>query len=116
MSDSTTALLSLLRSHGPLKRAYAPLRAALRTDGVSRVIGRCHALRALLRPCTFNRAFAAMDASGDGTVNRFEFQRFFDKEALLLETRMGLAVVRSGETLEGARRFAEGAGRHGSFD
>jgi enoyl-CoA hydratase len=38
------------------------------------------------------------------------------EEALLLETRMGLEVIRSGETREGARRFADGAGRHGSFD
>ena len=37
-------------------------------------------------------------------------------EALQQETRMGLAVIRSGETLAGARRFAAGAGRHGSFD
>ena len=37
-------------------------------------------------------------------------------DALAEETRMGLEVIRSGETLEGARRFAEGAGRHGSFD
>jgi enoyl-CoA hydratase len=37
-------------------------------------------------------------------------------EALARETRLGLEVIRSGETLEGARRFAEGAGRHGSFE
>jgi enoyl-CoA hydratase len=36
--------------------------------------------------------------------------------ALREETRRGLEVIRSGETLEGARRFAAGAGRHGSFD
>jgi len=36
--------------------------------------------------------------------------------ALLAETRLGLEVIRSGETGEGARRFAEGAGRHGSFE
>jgi enoyl-CoA hydratase len=35
--------------------------------------------------------------------------------ALLQETRMGLEVIRSGETLEGAGRFASGAGRHGHF-
>jgi enoyl-CoA hydratase len=35
-------------------------------------------------------------------------------EALAHETRLGLEVVRSGETLEGARRFAAGAGRHGT--
>ena len=37
-------------------------------------------------------------------------------EALVEETRLGLAVIRSGETREGAARFAAGAGRHGNFD
>lgn len=37
-------------------------------------------------------------------------------DALRQETRLGLEVIRSGETSAGARRFAEGAGRHGSFD
>jgi enoyl-CoA hydratase len=37
-------------------------------------------------------------------------------EALRAETRRGLEVIASGETAGGARRFAEGAGRHGSFD
>lgn len=37
-------------------------------------------------------------------------------EALRNETRLGLDVIRSGETLEGATRFARGAGRHGRFD
>jgi enoyl-CoA hydratase len=36
-------------------------------------------------------------------------------EALVLETKLGLEVIRSGETREGATRFARGAGRHGSF-
>jgi enoyl-CoA hydratase len=35
--------------------------------------------------------------------------------ALANETDLGLAVIRSGETVEGARRFAGGSGRHGSF-
>ena len=35
--------------------------------------------------------------------------------ALLAETKLGLEVIRSGETREGATRFAKGAGRHGSF-
>jgi len=34
-------------------------------------------------------------------------------EALALETRLGRAVIASGETRAGARRFAAGAGRHG---
>jgi enoyl-CoA hydratase len=37
-------------------------------------------------------------------------------EALTHESRLGLEVVASGETREGAARFAAGAGRHGSFD
>jgi enoyl-CoA hydratase len=37
-------------------------------------------------------------------------------EALQNETRGGIEVIRSGETLAGAQRFARGAGRHGSFD
>jgi len=38
------------------------------------------------------------------------------QEALRIETRLGLEVIRSGETREGASRFAAGEGRHGSFD
>ena len=37
-------------------------------------------------------------------------------EALSFETETGLEVIRSGETREGATRFANGAGRHGDFD
>jgi enoyl-CoA hydratase len=36
-----------------------------------------------------------------------------EQEALLLETRRGLEVIRSGETRDGAQTFAAGAGRHG---
>jgi enoyl-CoA hydratase len=36
-------------------------------------------------------------------------------EALANETRHGLEVLRSGETLDGATRFASGEGRHGAF-
>ena len=35
--------------------------------------------------------------------------------ALLNETQRGLAVIGSGETREGATRFAAGRGRHGTF-
>ena len=37
-------------------------------------------------------------------------------DALLVETEGGLEVIRSGETRDGASRFAAGAGRHGRFD
>jgi enoyl-CoA hydratase len=35
-------------------------------------------------------------------------------EALAHETELGLATIRSGETQQGATRFAAGEGRHGS--
>jgi len=37
-------------------------------------------------------------------------------DALHNETRLGLEVIASGETFEGASRFAKGAGRHGTFE
>jgi enoyl-CoA hydratase len=37
-------------------------------------------------------------------------------EALRTETVLGLETIRSGETREGASRFARGAGRHGRFE
>ena len=36
-------------------------------------------------------------------------------EAMANEPRLGLEVIESGETMAGAIRFAEGAGRHGQF-
>jgi enoyl-CoA hydratase len=36
-------------------------------------------------------------------------------DAMANETRLGLAVIESGETLEGASRFAAGEGRHGQI-
>ena len=37
-------------------------------------------------------------------------------QAMQREFQLGLATVESGETLKGAARFAEGAGRHGTFE
>ena len=37
-------------------------------------------------------------------------------EALREETRLGMEVIRSGETRQGAARFAAGKGRHGDFE
>ena len=38
------------------------------------------------------------------------------EQAIRNEFELGLRTVQSGETVEGAARFAQGAGRHGSFD
>lgn len=43
-----------------------------------------------------------------------QFDLFFE-EALKNEFRLGRETINSGETLEGADRFSEGAGRHGRF-
>ena len=48
------------------------------------------------------------------TAPRTEADEALD-DALALETELGLEVIRSGETAEGATRFADGAGRHGAF-
>jgi len=37
------------------------------------------------------------------------------QEALALEFRHGLEVLKSGESVDGAKRFREGTGRHGAF-
>jgi enoyl-CoA hydratase len=39
-----------------------------------------------------------------------------ETDALAHEADLGLATIRSGETKEGAARFAAGAGRHGTFE
>jgi enoyl-CoA hydratase len=38
-----------------------------------------------------------------------------EEEAIANEMRGGLEVIKSGETLSGATRFASGIGRHGAF-
>ncbi len=51
--------------------------------------------------------------------DRISSYRQWDLEleaALTEESRIGLEVIQSGETLEGAKRFASGKGRHGRFD
>ncbi len=39
-----------------------------------------------------------------------------EMDALMHESRLGLETIQSGETQEGAARFASGEGRHGRFD
>ncbi len=38
------------------------------------------------------------------------------EEAITNETRLGREVIKTGETKNGADRFAAGKGRHGTFD
>ena len=51
---------------------------------------------------------------GDRRSSYEQWNLSLDK-AMRRETHIGLETIDSGETLEGARRFAKGAGRHGKF-
>jgi enoyl-CoA hydratase len=48
-------------------------------------------------------------------LNALEQWGLSEAEALRIETRRGLEVIRTGETEAGADRFSAGAGRHGEF-
>lgn len=48
-------------------------------------------------------------------VSSYEQWSMDIEDALLNETQLGIEVIESGETRAGATRFADGAGRHGSF-
>jgi enoyl-CoA hydratase len=49
-------------------------------------------------------------------LSAYEQRGLVLEDALRNEFRRGVEVIRSGETREGAARFASGEGRHGSFD
>ncbi len=87
---------------------------ALRTGLANRLAEPGHALDAALALASELARFPQRCLRSD----RLSAIRQWDlplEEALAHETHLGLDVIRSGETLAGARRFAEGAGRHGSF-
>ena len=60
-------------------------------------------------------AFPQLCLRGDRTSSYRQWDLPLD-EALREESRIGLDVIRSGETREGAARFAAGAGRHGKVE
>jgi enoyl-CoA hydratase len=62
-----------------------------------------HALAALPQTCLRSDRLSAIEQWG-----------LTEAEALHNEVRRGLEVIASGETLSGAARFADGAGRHGA--
>jgi enoyl-CoA hydratase len=86
---------------------------ALRMGLVNRVVGRGKALDAAV-------ALAHELAALPQTCMRNDRRSLLDQwsmsepDALTAEARLGRATISSGETLEGATRFASGAGRHGT--
>jgi enoyl-CoA hydratase len=68
--------------------------------------------------CTLGRELAAFPQGCLRSDRRAARAQWGCDEASALadETRTGLDVLTSGETIAGASRFAGGAGRHGRFD
>ncbi len=86
---------------------------ALRMGLANRLVEPGHTLAAAI-------ALAEQLSALPQTCMRSDRQSSYDQwsmglaDALLRETRLGLDVLRSGESRDGATRFAQGAGRHGT--
>ena len=88
---------------------------ALRTGLANRLVERGRALDAALELAGELARFPQRCLRSD-RLSALQQWNLSLEDALAHEMRLGLEVIGSGETLAGARRFAEGAGRHGSFE
>ena len=86
---------------------------ALRIGLVERVTERGEALVEAQRLAAEIAAFPQGALRADRRSLLGQWSRDMD-EAMLAEYRGGMAAIRSGEAVSGAKRFAGGAGRHGS--
>jgi enoyl-CoA hydratase len=87
---------------------------ALRMGVANRLVPRGEALAAAVRLAHELARFPQRCLRSD-RLSAYEQGSLPFDEALHNEARRGLEVVRSGETLAGAARFARGIGRHGAF-
>jgi enoyl-CoA hydratase len=87
---------------------------ALRMGLANRIVEPGHALEAARELAHQLAAFPQLCMRADRWSSYQQWSLGID-DALAFETDGGLDVIRSGETIEGAARFASGAGRHGSF-
>lgn len=88
---------------------------ALRMGLANRLVEPGHALEGALELAQRIASFPQLCMRSDRR-SAYEQWSMSLPDALLHETRLGLDVIRSGETLAGASRFASGAGRHGKFE
>lgn len=88
---------------------------ALRMGLANRLVEPGQTLETALELCEQLARFPQRCLRGDRLSSYRQWDLSLDA-ALLEESRIGLEVIRSGETLEGAARFASGRGRHGRFD
>ena len=79
----------------------------------NRVVARGRALEAAVTLATELAALPQTCLRSD-RLSTYEQWSLSTEDALLNETRRGLEVIASGETLAGASRFATGEGRHGA--
>jgi enoyl-CoA hydratase len=80
----------------------------------NRLVPRGEALRAAISLAADLARFPQQCLRSD-RLSSYEQGQLSTEDALHNETRRGLEVIRSGETLTGARRFAAGHGRHGNM-
>ena len=81
----------------------------------NRVVERGRALEAAVELAHSIAAFPQLCMRADRLSSYTQWSETLD-DALREETRKGLDVIKSGETMAGAERFASGAGRHGKFE
>ena len=87
---------------------------ALRMGLVNRMTGKGDALTAARELAAQIAGFPQRCVRSD-RMSAYEAWTLPLPDALINEYRHGIATVNSGETREGAQRFASGAGRHGKF-
>ena len=87
---------------------------ALRMGLVNRLTEKGDALRGARELAGHIAAFPQRCVRSD-RMSAYEAWTLPPAEALINEYRHGIATITSGETREGAQRFASGAGRHGKF-
>ncbi len=88
---------------------------ALQIGLANRLVGEGEALAAAQALAAEIAAFPQLCMRND-RMSSYRQWGMDQADALAVEFEGGVAVVRSGETVAGATRFAEGAGRHGSFE
>jgi enoyl-CoA hydratase len=88
---------------------------AMRLGLANRLVDRGRALEAALELARQIAAFPQRCVRSDRRSAYAQWDLSLS-EALRTETVLGLETIRSGETREGASRFAAGAGRHGRFE
>jgi len=85
----------------------------LRMGLANRLVESGHALEGALELARLVAGFPQICMQSD-RLSCYEQWGLSTEEALRNEYRRGMAVLGCGETVAGARRFADGAGRHGS--